>query len=118
MLLPFLLLIHGILAVSLSHSHLPFLHEFIHRIVLIVLFQFPHPHQRLRVVSVQQTGSKRFVSSVTALHCTARATIVLVSQSLYVAEDPEFRTFVKIEVAIRSSPSLIVHTVTVDVKQH
>ena len=29
MFLPFLLLIHGILAVSLSHSHLPFLHEFI-----------------------------------------------------------------------------------------
>ena len=72
MFLPFLLLIHGILAVSLSHSHLPFLHEFILWIVLIVLFffQFPHPHQRLRVVFVQQTGSKRFVSSVTALHCT------------------------------------------------
>ena len=75
-------------------------------------FQFPHPHQRLRVVFVQQTVSKRFVSSVTALHCTARATIVLVSQSLYVAEDPEFRSCVKIEVAILGSPSLKVHTVS------
>ena len=72
MFLPFLLLIHGILAVSLSHSHLPFLHEFIHRIVLIVLFPIPSSAPKTSGSVCPANWQQTFCiqCDCTALHCT------------------------------------------------
>ena len=43
---------------------------------------------------------------------------VEVKHHVYFYSWPEFRSDVKVDVAVLGSPSLIVHTVSVDVKQH